>query len=102
MVKGRKLPAVIFEVVALSPEHLPEGGARCLELFEKGRAHYLKQEWSEAIGCFEESAPLEPLQPERDAGVESNPSLIMRARCEALRQHSPGENWDGVYRMTTK
>ena len=102
VVKGRKLPAVIFEVVALSPEHLPEGGARCLELFEKGRAHYLKQEWSEAIGCFEESAPLEPLQPECDAGVESNPSLIMRARCEALRQHSPGENWDGVYRMTTK
>jgi adenylate cyclase len=102
VVKGRKLPAVIFEVVALSPEHLPEGGARCLELFAEGRAHYLRQEWDEAIRCFEEAAPLEPLQPERDAGVDSNPSLIMRARCEALKQHPPGADWDGVYRMTTK
>ncbi len=102
VVKGRKLPAVIFEVVALSEGDLPEGGRRCLELFEEGRLHYLKQEWDEALRCFDAAVPLEPLQPERDAGVDSNPSLIMRARCAALKAHPPGEGWDGVYRMTTK
>ncbi|MFA6959359.1 MAG: CHASE2 domain-containing protein [Opitutaceae bacterium] len=102
VVKGRKEPAEIFEIVALSPEHLPEGGARCLELFAAGRAHYLKQEWDEAIRCFDEASSFEPLQPERDAGVENNPSLLMRARCEKLKAHPPGADWDGVYRMTTK
>lgn len=102
VVKGRKEPAVIFEVVALSKADLPEGGLRCLELFEQGRLHYLKQEWDEAVRCFEEAAPLEPLQPERDAGVESNPSILMIARCRALKTHPPGADWDGVYRMTTK
>lgn len=102
VVKGRKEPAEIFEIVALSPGHLPEGAARCLELFAKGRAHYLQQNWDEALRCFEEAAPLEPLQPERDAGVESNPSLLMQARCLALKAKPPGADWDGVYRMTTK
>jgi adenylate cyclase len=102
VVKGRKLPAVIFEIVAPAAEDLPEGAARCLELFEEGRRHYLRQEWDEALRCFEAAAPLEPLQPGRDAGVESNPSLIMRARCEELKARPPGEGWDGVYRMTTK
>jgi adenylate cyclase len=102
VVKGRKEPAVIFEVVAPSAGDLPEGALKCLELFEKGRGHYLRQEWDEALACFAEAAPLEPLQPERDAGVDSNPSLIMLARCEALKRQPPGADWDGVYRMTTK
>jgi adenylate cyclase len=102
VVKGKTLPVEVYELTALSPEHLPEGGARCLELFAEGRAHYLKQEWTEAIRCFEEAMPLEPMQPERDAGVENNPSLLMRARCEKLQAHPPAADWDGVYRMATK
>ena len=102
VVKGRAEPAAIFEIISLSPDHLPEGAARCLELFAEGRAHYLKQDWAAALQCFEAAAPLEPLQPGRDAGVESNPSLIMQARCRALHAHPPEADWDGVYRMTTK
>ncbi|MDF3057567.1 MAG: cyaB [Rariglobus sp.] len=102
VVKGRREAVEIFEIVGLSPAHLPEGAARCLELFAEGRAHYLKQEWDAAIRCFEAAAPLEPLQPERDEGVESNPSLIMGARCRMLGEHPPGAGWDGVFRMTTK
>ncbi|WP_275263051.1 CHASE2 domain-containing protein [Rariglobus hedericola] len=102
VVKGRTEPVEIFEIVALSPAHLPEGAVRCLELFEKGRMHYLQQEWDAATQCFEEAIPLEPLQVERDAGVEANPSLLMRARCIGLKAHPPGAAWDGVYRMTSK
>jgi adenylate cyclase len=102
VVKGKTLPVEVYELTALSPEHLPDGGARCLELFAEGRAHYLKQDWAAAIRCFDEAAALEPLQPERDSGVESTPSLLMRARCEKLREHPPGAGWDGVYKMTSK
>lgn len=102
VVKGRTEPVEIYEIVALSPKHLPEGAARCLELFAEGRAHYLRQEWDQARRCFEEAAPFEPLQPERDQGVEANPSLLMQARCRKLSEHPPGADWDGIYRMTTK
>jgi adenylate cyclase len=102
VVKGRREPVEIFEIVALSPAHLPEGAARCMELFAQGREHYLKQEWDQALRCFEEAAPFEPLQPGRDEGVESNPSLLMQARCRALKEKPPGAAWDGIYRMTTK
>ncbi len=102
VVQGRREPVEIFEIVALSPAHLPEGAERCLALFAEGRALYLKQEWDAALRCFEEAAPLEPLQPERDAGVESNPSLLMQERCRKLKLDPPGADWDGVYRMTTK
>lgn len=102
VVKGRREPVEIFEIVALSPARLPEGAARCLELFAEGRSHYLKQEWDAALKCFEDAAPLEPLQPGRDAGVEANPSLLMQARCRKLKLNPPGTDWDGVYRMTTK
>jgi len=102
VVKGRREPVEIFEIVAHSPAHLPEGAARGLELFAAGRAHYIKQEWDAALRCFEEAAQLEPLQPGRDAGVDSNPSLLMQARCHALKAKPPGADWDGIYRMTTK
>jgi adenylate cyclase len=102
VVKGRREPVEIFEIVALSPAHLPEGAVRCLELFAEGRSHYLRQDWDTALKCFEDAASLEPLQPGRDVGVEANPSLLMQARCRALKSNPPGVNWDGIYRMTTK
>lgn len=102
VVKGRIEQVEIFEIVARTPSHLPEGALRGLALFAEGRAHYLKQDWAAALRCFEEAAPLEPLQPGRDVGVESNPSLIMQTRCRALQSQPPGADWDGVYRMTTK
>lgn len=102
VVKGRTEPVEIYEIVALSSKHLPEGAVRCLELFAEGRAYYLRQEWDQALRCFEEAAPFEPLQPERDQGVEANPSLLMQARCRKLSEHPPGADWDGIYRMTTK
>ena len=102
VVKGKTLPVEVYELTALSPEHLPAGAAVCLELFAEGRAFYLKQDWAAAIRCFNEAAALEPLQPGRDSGVESTASLLMRARCEKLREHPPGADWDGVYKMTSK
>ena len=102
VVKGRTEPVVIFEIVALSKEHLSADELKCLELFAQGRAAYLRQEWAEAQRCFTEAIALEPLKPERDKGVEANPSMIMAARCVKMAANPPPADWDGVYRMTTK
>ena len=102
VVKGRTEPVAIFEIVALSPVYLSEASLECLELFAQGRALYLRQEWAEAQRRFEAAMANEPLKPGRDAGVESNPSIIMAERCVKMAAHPPGADWDGVYRMTTK
>lgn len=101
VVKGRSQPVAIFELVGLADDVAP-AARECLELFAKGRAHYLRQEWTGAEEAFAAAAALEPNQPGRDAGVESNPSLIMLERCRQLRAAPPPADWDGVYRMKTK
>ncbi len=101
VVKGRSQPVEIYELAGLADD-LPAGMKECLELFAQGRAHYLKQEWDAAIEAFSAAAALEFYQPERDAGVENNPSLLMVKRCKAMQASPPPADWDGVYRMTTK
>jgi adenylate cyclase len=100
-VKGRREPVEMFEVVGLEEDVTPQTRA-CLEKFAEARALYLKQAWPEAIAAFTESAKLEFFQPERDAGVESNPSLVMIERCEHMLHEPPPPDWDGVYVMKGK
>jgi adenylate cyclase len=101
VVKGRREPVEIFEIVGLAGDLNDETRA-CLDKFAEGRAFYLKQAWHEAIAAFTEAAKLEPFQPGRDAGVESNPSGIMIERCEHMLHEPPSADWDGVYRMKGK
>ena len=100
-VKGRREPVEMFEIVGLEADVSPQTRA-CLEKFAEARAFYLRQAWTEAIAAFNESAKLEFFQPERDAGVESNPSLVMSERCEEMLQDPPPADWDGVYVMKGK
>jgi len=101
VVKGRHEPVEIFEIVGLEADINDETRA-CLEKFAEGRAHYLKQSWPEAIAAFTEASKREPLQPQRDAGVESNPSLVMIERCQHMLHEPPPADWDGVYFMKGK
>lgn len=101
VVKGRTLPVKVYEVIE-TRENVAEETFQCLERYARGFASYLAMEWDEAIDFFEESSKLEPFQPERDSGVSTNPSRVMIARCRHLKLEPPGEDWDGVYRMTEK
>ena len=35
-------------------------------------------------------------------GVKDNPSMILIDRCKVMKENPPGDDWDGVYVMTTK
>ena len=101
VVKGRTIPVPIYEIVGLK-EDVTAQTRECLGLFEQGIARYLAQDWDAAEALFRRSAELEPNQPGKTPGVESNPSLTLVARCSYMRAHPPEAGWDGVYVMKEK
>lgn len=101
VVKGRRRPVEVHEVVDFR-DLLGDSEREGLELFAAGMEAYLRQDWAEAIRCFERSAERERWQPGRDEGIHTNPSLVLLDRCREMEKNPPGEDWDGVYRMTTK
>ena len=74
----------------------------CLDLFQQGIDNYLKQEWDKAEALFERAKELEPNKPGVTPGVKDNPSMILIDRVRAMRDNPPGDDWDGVYIMTSK
>ena len=94
VVKGRTLPAEVYEVVGFKNE-LSAKTKECLEVFQQGIERYLAQDWDGAKALFERSAKLETHQ-------DDNPSLVMLKRCDALKAAPPAADWDGVYVMKSK
>ncbi len=101
VVKGRKQPIGIYEIVGLRKE-LPDSAFECIDYFEKGIQRYLAQDWDGALGLFERSTNLEPLKPGREVGVTLNPSLLFLKRCQYMKENPPEKDWDGVFIMKTK
>lgn len=101
VVKGRSRPAEIFEVIGFTSELSPRT-ADCISLYGGGIEKYLARDWDGARSVFEKSAGLETFLPGSLPGVETNPSLVMIGRCRTMKEHPPGEDWDGRYVMTSK
>jgi len=94
VVKGRTLPAEVYELVGFKAE-LSARTKECLEVFQQGIERYLAQDWDGAKALFERSAKLEIHQAD-------NPSLVLLKRCDALKAAPPAADWDGVYVMKSK
>jgi adenylate cyclase len=101
IVKGRREPAEMHEIVCLAADLTPET-SRCLALYASGIEHYLARQWDAAIAAFEQSAALEPNRPERNPESPTTPSSVMLARTRLIKQNPPGPEWDGVFKMQTK
>ena len=74
----------------------------CLDCFQQGIDKYLLQDWDGALSLFEKAKNLEPNKPGVTPGVKDNPSMILIDRCQIMKDNPPGDDWDGVYVMTTK
>lgn len=101
VVKGRKQPVAMFEPTGFMSE-LTQETQDCLDCFSQGIEKYLKQDWLGALKAFEKAKSLEPNKPGITPGVVDNPSMILIDRCKTMKDNPPGEDWDGVYVMTTK
>jgi adenylate cyclase len=99
VVKGRSQPVSIFELVGLR-DKLPRATLDCVDVFNSGIEHYLKQEWTQAANFFAKSATMEPARPSAVSGVDA--STVFLKRCSAMMQTPPGKDWDGVFVLKTK
>ena len=101
VVKGRSQPVAMYEPTGFMNE-LSQETQDCLDCFQKGIDNYLKQDWDGALKLFEQAKELEPNKPGVTPGVKDNPSMILIDRCQVMKENPPGDDWDGVYVMTTK
>jgi len=101
VVKGRTQPVEMYEVTDFWDD-LSQDSKDCLDLFQQGIDSYLKQDWNKSLGLFERAKDLEPNKPGITPGVKDNPSIILIDRVKSMMDNPPGEDWDGVYVMTSK
>lgn len=90
-VRGKREPVVVHELLGLAPAGPEE--AALLSEFALGLGAWKGRRWDEAIVHFRAADRLRGGDPCSRAYV---------ARCEAMRLHPPGPEWDGVYEMKTK
>jgi len=101
VVKGRSQPVAMYEPTGFMDE-LSQETQDCLDCFSQGIEKYLAQDWDTALQMFEKAKGMEPNKPGITPGVKDNPSMILIDRCQVMKENPPGEDWDGVYVMTTK
>ncbi len=92
-VKGKTEPVKVYELLGITEKGLPNDMLRVVELFEKGFAYYLEQNWDWAINYFQQALSIRQ---------EDNPSKRYLERCRVFKETPPGDDWDGMYTMTTK
>ena len=100
IVVGRTQPVRMFEIVGLR-EKMSENDFELIRIFEEGTQAYLVEDWDNAIAKFEESAKLEIYKP-GEPGIITNPSQVYLDRCRAMKDAPKIEDWDGVFKMTSK
>ena len=101
VVKGRSQPVAMYEPTGFMDE-LSQETQDCLDCFSHGIEKYLAQDWDAALKMFEKAKGMEPNKPGITPGVNDNPSMILIDRCQVMKENPPGDDWDGVYVMTTK
>ena len=98
-VVGKAKPVRVYELFAMKGE-LSREERDLLDLFEKGMMSYLKTAWDEALSFFEKASKLE-----RNPDGPTTPSKVYMERCRVFKTSPPvppGEEWDGVFRLSKK
>jgi class 3 adenylate cyclase/CHASE2 domain-containing sensor protein len=101
VVRGRVQPVAMFEPIGFK-NNLARDTQDCLDCFGQGIQKYLAQDWDGAMKAFEKAKELEPNRPDLSLKVKTNPSIILIERCMMMKQNPPGDQWDGVFVMSSK
>ena len=93
VVKGKTKPVAIFEVVDYHTDETFPNMMGVLQAFQYGLTSYRNAQFDQAIKAFGEGLILNPNDTATKLYIE---------RCHYLKDHHPGDNWDGVWVMKTK
>jgi adenylate cyclase len=93
VVKGKTRPVAIYEVVDYHTDETFPNMMGVLQAFQYGLKSYRDGQFDQALKAFAEGANLNP----GDAATR-----MYMQRCDYLKEHPPGDAWDGVWVMKTK
>lgn len=93
IVKGKTKSVSIYEVLDYHDEETFPNLMSVLNYFTDGLRQYRVSKWDGAIKSFNEALKLNPNDRLAQMYIE---------RCEHLKENSPGEDWEGVWKMMSK
>tara|TARA_Y100001934_G_scaffold282659_1_gene397516 strand:+ start:2061 stop:4835 length:2775 start_codon:yes stop_codon:yes gene_type:complete len=96
-VMGKNEPVKVWELISEKGQE-PEQYKKILPAYHEALDLYKNQEWTKAIEAFKASDDLEDMF----GGRKTNPSRIYIPRCEHYLDNPPGDDWDGVWTLTSK
>jgi adenylate cyclase len=96
-VKGKNIPVKTYELID-TKDQINKKSLDLIETFEKGLDYYFNQDWGNALEHFKKSKQLE----DNFIGRNTNPSEVFIKRCDHFLLDPPNNDWDGVWRMTSK
>mgnify|MGYP001327784743 FL=1 len=97
VVMGKNEPVKVWELISEVGKE-PEKYKKILPAYHEALDLYKNQEWNKAIEAFKASDSLEDMF----SGRKTNPSRIYIPRCEHFMANPPGDDWDGVWTLTSK
>ncbi|OQY79363.1 MAG: hypothetical protein B6D45_00920 [Ignavibacteriales bacterium UTCHB3] len=93
VVKGKTHPVKVYELIADANEHLPESRIKCVKLYTEAMEKYRNRDFQDAIKGFTEALNIDP---------GDGPSKVYIERSKLYLETPPEEDWDGVFKLTTK
>jgi adenylate cyclase len=93
VVKGKTEPVGVFECLDYHDDATFPELQEVLGCFNEGVKLYRKQEWDRASGFFTKALKANP---------DDTLSQTYIDRCELMKANPPGDEWDGVWVMTSK
>jgi hypothetical protein len=77
----------------LYKENMTELKLKVLETYNKAMVFYKARQWQNAMDEFQKAIEIDPTD---------GPSKLYITRCKEYLKNPPGDDWDGVFIMTTK
>jgi adenylate cyclase len=97
IVKGRSEPERTYELISEKNKE-PDDYKELIPLWDNAIELYTNQDWDGAIKVFEKCNKLE----EDYIGRPTTPCNVYIARCEDFKDNSPGKDWNGAFKLTSK
>lgn len=92
-VKGKTQPVIIYELVGLRSQDIPDIKQQVMEHYQRGRDYYLSRRFAQAMGEFATALEIDK--------TDKSSSLHLE-RCQHWLQDPPPEDWDGSWALTSK
>ena len=93
VVKGKSEPIGIYEVLDFHNDDTFPNLMEGVNHFKNGLTQYRRGNWARAIDAFKEAL---------DLNRQDRLSRIYIERCHHLKENPPGDDWNGVWIMTSK